>query len=89
MGDAVREMPKYKSHKTVWALKIKEVMTDAEMSDGTIIPEDAGYAPIFVSGEYLKKHDPKPGGYYVVYPDGYRSFSPADAFESGYSRIYG
>ena len=35
----------------------------------------------------LKKHDPQIGGYYVVYPgDGYKSWSPAQAFEEGYTR---
>ena len=29
----------------------------------------------------------KVGGYYVVYEDGYKSFSPAEAFESGYKRV--
>ena len=33
------------------------------------------------------KHDPQAGGYYVVYADGYQSFSPAQAFEEGYTRI--
>ncbi len=37
--------------------------------------------------KYVRKHDPKPGGYYVVYEDGYTSWSPADAFEGGYTRI--
>ena len=27
------------------------------------------------------------GGYYVVYEDGYKSFSPAGAFESGYTPL--
>jgi hypothetical protein len=27
------------------------------------------------------------GGYYVVYEDGYKSFSPASAFENGYTRL--
>ena len=73
------EMPKYKSHKEVWALKIKSV--DAT----TVTPEDAGYAPFEVPEQYIAKHDPKAGGYYVVYEDGYQSFSPAEAFESGYT----
>jgi hypothetical protein len=30
---------------------------------------------------------PQPGGYFVVYKDGYKSFSPAKAFEEGYTRI--
>ncbi|WP_328186976.1 hypothetical protein [Marinobacter sp. OP 3.4] len=82
-----REMPKYRSHKEVWALKIKEVLCDREKTEGTIIPEDEGYGPVPVTGEYLQKHNPQAGGYYVVYPDGYKSWSPAEAFESGYSRI--
>jgi hypothetical protein len=35
----------------------------------------------------MKKHRPQVGGYYVLYEDGYHSFSPAPAFESGYSLI--
>lgn len=37
--------------------------------------------------EYVAKHKPEVGGYYVVYEDGYKSFSPASAFESGYTRL--
>ncbi len=77
-----REMPKYKCHKQVHALKIAEIK---EGTDGAMItPADEGFAPFFVNGEYLKKHSPQVGGYYVVYKDGYKSFSPASAFESGY-----
>lgn len=93
------ELPRYKCHKDVWALKIKAIEirkpTIAELQtilDGgpeiegaTITPEDNRYAPFIVSHEYVVRHDPKVGGYYVVYKDGYRSFSPADAFEEGYS----
>ena len=88
------EMPKYKSHKTVWALKIKTILRDAEIAqqhnretDGSalITPFGEGYAPFKVDGEYLRKHKPEAGGYYVVYKDGYKSFSPDKAFEEGYS----
>ena len=37
--------------------------------------------------EWLDKHNPEVGGYYVVYEDGYKSFSPAKAFEEGYTLI--
>ncbi len=37
--------------------------------------------------DYMRKHQPKIGGYFVVYKDGYKSFSPAEAFEEGYTRI--
>jgi hypothetical protein len=35
----------------------------------------------------LDKHKPEVGGYYVVYKEGYKSFSPAGAFEEGYALI--
>lgn len=40
-----------------------------------------------MSPEYVAKHKPEVGGYYVVYEDGYKSFSPAGAFESGYTPL--
>lgn len=82
--NAQSEMPKYKCHKEVWALKIK-MYGFAPDGSGLITPEDEGYAAFEVSKEYLEKHQPKPGGYYVVYADGYKSFSPAEAFENGYT----
>lgn len=81
-----REMPKYKCHKEVWALKIKMFGVNEADGSGLITPEDTGYAAFKVSKEYLEKHKPQPGGYYVVYKDGYKSFSPAEAFEGGYER---
>lgn len=78
------EMPRYYvCHKTVWALKIKSVERDAV----TILHfEDPSYAARTVSYDYDVKHKPEPGGYFVVYADGYESFSPAKAFEEGYTR---
>lgn len=52
-----------------------------------ITPEDPGFAPFGVTSDYVHKHDPQPGGYFVVYEDGYKSFSPGKAFEGGYTRI--
>lgn len=90
------EMPRYRCHKDVWALKIKAVTRNSVLaalsgneSDGSavITPEDVGYGDFRVDADYLRKHDPQPGGYYVVYADGYKSFSPAKAFEDGYTRL--
>lgn len=90
------KMPRYQSHKKVWALKIKSIIFDADLAradnretDGSalIVPEESLYAPFKVDAAYVHKHDPKVGGYYVVYEDGYKSWSPAEAFESGYTRI--
>lgn len=78
-----REMPKYRSHKTVHALKIRAIELDGD-GGGKIFPEESGFEPFAVSERYMDKHEPKPGGYYVVYADGYKSWSPAKAFEEGY-----
>lgn len=86
------ELPRYQSHKVVQAMKIKDIHDPTlpnEESDGSrlLIPDDSTYAPIKVDHQYMHKHRPRIGGYYVVYADGYQSYSPAEAFESGYTRI--
>lgn len=77
-----REMPQYVSHKTVWALEL-----------ATINPlicklsfAEKGYAPIKVEAEMFARYVPVPGDFYVVYADGYKSFSPRKAFLEGYTR---
>ena len=90
--NASREMPKYVCHKKVWALKIKAVAqgtqpTDLPGGSWMLHPADDGYGPLEVSHEWYAKHKPEAGGYFVVYDDGYKSYSPAAAFESGYSLI--
>jgi len=85
MSESAREMPKYRCHKEVRALKIKEVwITDRA---ARLAFEEPGYAPVEVPREWYWKHSPVPGGYYVTYEDGYTSYSPAKAFEDGYTRI--
>jgi Protein of unknown function (DUF2829). len=78
------EMPRYECHKQVWALKIKSIQLNTE-NGATITPEEPGFAPFSVDAAYMAKHNPQVGGYFVLYKDGYRSFSPAEAFEDGYT----
>jgi hypothetical protein len=90
MDTAMMEMPRYKCHKEVHALKIAELKSTAtpdQESDGSLlmVPADTRYAPFVLDAAYTSKHRPKAGGYYVVYADGYKSYSPAEAFEDGYS----
>ena len=116
--NACMEMPRYRCHKEVRALKIAAVIRvlepafskpvcrgcvalnsacghcerclwRAEHNDPgyVIIPEDQNCARFCVDKQYIAKHNPQPGGYYVVYDDGYKSFSPAQAFEEGYSKL--
>lgn len=85
-GTGEVEMPKYTCHKQVWALLIEEVVT-IEAGFGFITPANRSFAPFQVDSNYMDKHKPKKGGYYVVYEDGYKSFSPASAFEKGYTKV--
>jgi len=80
---ASMEMPRYQCYKQVWALKIAKIVHTAD-GGADITPEESEYAPFHVDLNYLRKHMPREGGYYVVYDDGYKSFSPAEAFQSGY-----
>lgn len=90
------QMPKYRCHKEVWALHIESVRLDTEEAskegretDGSamLTPSEYPFAPFKVSADYVRKHNPQAGGYYVQYADGYQSFSPAKAFQDGYTRI--
>ena len=79
------QMPRYVCHKEVWALKIKDVIAHPSGNGSVLVIEDKGFAPVLVSTQWVMKHSPQAGGYYVVYKDGYKSFSPAEAFQSGYT----
>lgn len=93
--EAQIEMPRYKCHKEVHALKIERIQLDADTArvegretDGSArLFVEPPYAPFRVDSAYVRKHNPQAGGYYVIYDDGYASFSPAGPFESGYTRI--
>jgi hypothetical protein len=85
-------MPAYRSHKKVWALKITSVEdngTDTTTEENPIVTVhfDSPFAPQRFN--LRGKPTPAPGWYMVQYEDGYTSFSPAEAFESGYTRIEG
>jgi hypothetical protein len=80
------EMPQYVSHKKVWALKIESV-EHLTLERRTVLLhfEDKHYAPLM--SDIDKRPEPQAGWYYIVYPDGYHSFSPAKAFEGGYTLV--
>lgn len=91
-GSACNSLPRWQCHKVVEAFKIddirkkvRNIVTDIEMLSGAVLL-GFGYE-VEVSGAYMQKHSPQLGGYYVRYEDGYESYSPAEAFESGYTRI--
>jgi len=92
-------LPYYTSHKTVQAGKIVEirplqtalqgqpVVTDLVVTFPAAEVNGPDATIIRVSAEYIGKHKPQVGGYYVKYADGYESWSPADVFEGGYALV--
>lgn len=83
------EMPRYQCHKKVWALKIAAIEFPSEGGVAIIAPSDAGFAAFPSGPDYRSKFkgDEHDLGYFVVYKDGYQSWSPTVAFEDGYTRI--
>jgi hypothetical protein len=77
---ACLEMPRYKSHKQVWALEIDTV------NGHRLTFREKGYASIMCDGAMFTRYSPVPGDFYVQYDDGYKSFSPRKAFAEGYAR---
>lgn len=83
------EMPRYRCTKVVQAIKIRTIAiaeTGGELKH-VLFPFNQNYSSIEVSDAYISRHRPHAGGYYVVYNDGYESFSPAGPFEEGYTRL--
>lgn len=81
-------LPRWQSHKEVLGDKIISAADSSELAPA--IWRLACGALIDVSstlqGRVPKGIDPV-GGYYVRYADGFESWSPAKAFEDGYTRI--
>lgn len=82
------ELPKWRCHKTVQADQIvaindlfpnsPEIRMQLMLASGLAVNVDE---------PWIKRHNACVGGYYVIYEDGYTSFSPRAAFEGGYTRI--
>lgn len=79
------EMPRFRCHKEVHALKIKSIgdSTGPKM----LTPEDPRYETFLMDQEWFEKHKPTAPGYFVLYSDGYKSWSPVKPFESGYELV--
>jgi hypothetical protein len=81
------ELPQYRCHKIVNAARITAKEWDAGFDELRLIFGDIGRY-ILVDKTWLKRHGPiHVNGYYVVYEDGYRSYSPKRQFESGYTSM--
>lgn len=76
-------LPAYKCHKIVTAAKIVKINENWI----TVETPNGVHFEAFFSNDWCTKHNPQIGGYLVCYSDSYISYSPEDAFESGYSII--
>lgn len=79
------KLPQYKSHKIVGAAQILALnWIDEKMVDLVLKGQDLPYR---VTAAKIEKHKPDTGWYLVQYEDGYISFSPAESFENGNTKI--
>jgi hypothetical protein len=73
-------MRRYRSHKIVEADRIKDV----DLENAAVLGELDVYE---VPSDFFARGVPEPGDYIVRYADGYLSWSPAIAFEAGYTMM--
>jgi len=85
MCEAATAMTEWQSHKKVFANKITDLKQVDASGKGRIFLDNGGF--VEVEHSWLAKHLPEVGGYYVRYKDGYESYSPAKAFEEGYTKV--
>lgn len=84
-GYAMKEFPLYQCHKQVRAAQIKGV-TEGPVA-GLLTFTDPELMPETVTLEWIKRFEPTPGKWLVVYADGYQSISPDAAFQDGYKLV--
>lgn len=83
----VERLPKFECHKVVEAAKISIVMESALSLRHDVAGRGTRGVAVPVTAEWMQRHKPEVGGYFVQYPDGYQSYSPAKSFEDGYTLL--
>ena len=85
-GETSAQLPEYQCHKKVRALAIAAIQINKDKS-ANIAPAAYGFAPFTTRPNFPWKGSERDLGFYVVYDDGYESWSPTKAFMDGYTRI--
>lgn len=78
-------LPQYRSHKTVHAVKIKEIKKGDLRNRCILVPDEPGVANIEVDNIFVRMKNMVAGWYYVVDEKGYASAMSPEAFEGDYS----
>ncbi|MNQ66914.1 hypothetical protein D3C85_814160 [compost metagenome] len=76
-------LPHWQSKKIVAADKIVDIDVAGIPFDGHIVITTENGTRLKQLGSWYVKHEPNVGGYFVLYKDGYASYSPAEPFEEG------
>lgn len=80
------DWPKYESHKIVQAARIVTLVPDGDGNCvGVMVDPGTGVEEEFHPSIAGMLENAEIGGWAMLYPDGYRSISPAKAFEEGYA----
>jgi hypothetical protein len=84
--EAMSQLADWKCHKIVKAGKILEF---GPGFNTPVTVEDVNGAPckVNIRSDVFARGRPNLGDYLVIYEDGYKSWSPAKAFEDGYTRL--
>jgi len=74
------EMPEYLCNERVWALQIDSIFKKRNSKEYKILAVNTSYGGIDIDQDYIDKHKPHAGGYYIVNKTGYKSFLPYETF---------
>ena len=82
MTDFLHTIPNYRCHEQVKTLKIRTIILNPRSYE--LHFEDERFVPIVFSAHWVSRLHPEAGGY-VVWHDSHIGYSPAAAFEAGYT----
>ncbi len=82
----MKDFPKYKSRKTVGALKIKAINKNPKSSNSILTPANKEFNPIHVNLHFMLANKPKVGDYYVI-GDGHPHTRSAKEFPKEYEVV--
>lgn len=87
-------MKRWQCHKVVSAARILSITRTREDGARLLLLatehlEPGSHDLVEVTPEWIDQRSAYAGGYYIVYDDGYTSYSPAPPFEAGYTPLTG
>jgi hypothetical protein len=83
------DWPEYESHKVVRAAKISAIEDVGGTLTIFVKPFDDHAVEVYRPTHESMIGEARVGGYAILYPDGFKSISPAKQFEEGYTRKTG